>query len=46
MASKAQYCVCGHTIDDHIEQINGEAIAGECLRCNCMEYEEEVNYEN
>ena len=30
---KEQYCKCKHSIDDYLEQVNGKAIAGECLRC-------------
>src|SRR3990172_150884 len=34
-----QICKCNHPIDNHIEQINGKVIAGECINCECKEYQ-------
>jgi len=33
-----QICMCGHRIDDHLEQVNGKAKAGECSLCKCYYY--------
>ena len=33
-----QICICGHSIDEHIEQVKGKAIAGECSKCDCHYY--------
>jgi len=33
-----QICTCGHLIDNHIEQVNGKAISGECSLCKCNYY--------
>lgn len=38
-------CVCGHSIDDHLENEGEQVIAGECARCDCQCYEEEENEE-
>jgi hypothetical protein len=43
MKQKKQICMCGHTIDNHIEQVNGKAIAGECKKCECHYYCQQVN---
>lgn len=40
---KKQKCYCGHPIEDHIEIIEGKPIAGECINCDCEEYEEDKN---
>ena len=36
-----QICMCGHPLDNHIEQINGKAEAGECILCDCYYYLED-----
>jgi predicted CopG family antitoxin len=36
-----QMCKCGHPIDNHIEQVNGKVVAGECsFPCDCKKYKE------
>ncbi len=40
-SSKKQFCECNHIVDEHIEQINGKAIAGECSKCDCKRYKEQ-----
>ena len=37
---KEQICECGHIVDNHIEQIDGKAISGECFKCDCRKYKE------
>jgi len=34
-----QICKCKHPIDNHIEQIDGKVIAGECINCECKKYQ-------
>jgi hypothetical protein len=44
MADKKQVCVCGHSIDAHIEvDLNGTALLGECafVFCPCKKYRED-----
>lgn len=40
MKIQKQICKCKHKLDDHLEQINGKTIAGECIKCNCCKYAE------
>lgn len=37
-----QVCTCGHAIDNHLEQVEGKGIAGECNMwdCPCKKYED------
>lgn len=32
-------CKCGHAIDEHLEQVGGKVIAGECFKCDCKKFE-------